>query len=329
MLLAVKGLEVAFGERTVLGGVDFGVARGEAFGLLGENGAGKSTAMQALVGMLRPRAGSLELDGRVVGFGDRRLRERLGVVFQGQSLDGRLDARQNLALAASLYGIGSAQAGASIDELLAWTQLGERAGEPVARFSGGMRRRLEIARALLSGPEILLCDEPTAGLDEHAFRSVWERLDELRRTRGLAVMVTTHRPEEAERCDRLAILDGGKIVAEGTPEELKQRVSGDLVIVEADDPIGLAAELGERLGLEARVQTALAEGMAPGTVIIEKERGHELIPRLIEALPAGRLKSVSLRRPGLADVFLKLTGRSLGRAQAAAPVEKKRGRRAA
>jgi ABC-2 type transport system ATP-binding protein len=225
------------------------------------------------------------------------------VVFQMPSLDARLTARENLLLGAALYGITGQLAAARADELLAFTALRDRARDPVGQFSGGMKRRLELARALLHEPSLLILDEPTTGLDERFFREVWERIESLRARSGLTVLLTTHRAEEAERCDRVAVIDAGRVIAEDAPEALRQRVSGDVLTLEARDPERLRAELDQRLGL--------ASAVVGGKVVLERERGHELIPRLIEALPAGRIDALSMHRPTLSDVFVKLTGRSL------------------
>jgi ABC-2 type transport system ATP-binding protein len=227
----------------------------------------------------------------------------MGVVFQSGSLDARLSARQNLALSAALYGMRGAHARERVEALLEFTALRERADETVNKYSGGMRRRLELARALLHEPALLVMDEPTSGLDERFFRQSWERIEQLRAERGLTVLLTTHRAEEAERCDRVAVVDQGKVIAEGEPEALRRRVSGDVLTLEAREPDALCRELAERFALSAQV--------VGGKVVLERERGHELIPRIIESLPAGRIDSLSMHRPTLSDVFVKLTGRSL------------------
>jgi ABC-2 type transport system ATP-binding protein len=190
-------------------------------------------------------------------------------------------------------------------ELLASAGLGDRAREPAGTLSGGLRRRLELARALVPRPSILLMDEPTNGLDAAAFRQTWDAVHRLRREEGLTVLLTTHRPDEAEMCDRLAVLSGGRVVAGGTPEELRSRVAGDVITIEADDPAPLAREI--------TLRHAVAAHAGDGTVHIERERGHELVPRLVEGFPAGRFHSVSVRRPTLADAFLVITGQDLAR----------------
>ncbi len=298
--LSLEGVSFRFGDREVLRGVSLQIGPGEIFGLLGPNGAGKSTLFRILAGLFSPGAGRLELDGREVPFGARELRARAGIVFQEPGLDGKLSGEENLRLAAALHRVPRGEAARRARLLLEEAGLAGRAREPVDRWSGGMRRRLELARALVHRPGLLLMDEPTTGLDAAAFRAFWDGVDALRRTEGLTVILTTHRPDEAERCDRLAVLAGGRILAIETPEALRARVPGDVVVIEADSPDALAAEIRARLGLDA---TARADG-----VYVSRERGHELVPRLVEAFPPGRLRTVSLRRPTLADAYLALTG---------------------
>jgi ABC-2 type transport system ATP-binding protein len=301
--LAVRDLAFRYGECEVLRRVSFEVAAGEIVGLLGPNGAGKSTLFSILTGLLRPSSGAMFLDGAEVPPGARALRARLGVVFQTPSLDAKLSALENLILGGLLFGLGRREARDRARELLAAAGLADRAGERAGTLSGGMQRRLELARALVHRPAILLLDEPTSGLDAAAFRQTWQAVHALRDREGLTVLLTTHRPDEAEACDRLAVLAHGRVVATGTPEALRARVPGDVVTVEADDPVALAREIRDRLGLEARP--------GPHGVQVERERGHELVPRLVEAFPAGRFRAVSLRRPTLADAFLALTGEAL------------------
>jgi ABC-2 type transport system ATP-binding protein len=296
----------------VLDGLSFAVRPGEIFGLLGPNGSGKSTALRVLTGLLVPDAGEIRLDGAAVAPGGRALRRCMGVVFQSGSLDPRLSARENLRLAAALHGLPADHARARCEELLEFTALRERGDDVVSTFSGGMKRRLELARALLHEPSLLVMDEPTTGLDERFFREAWERIERLRAQRGLTVLLTTHRADEAERCDRVAVVDGGRVIAEDTPEALRARVAGDVLTIDAREPEALAAELAARLQLAPRI--------ADGRVLIEHERGHALIPRLVEALPPGRIEAISMHRPTLSDVFVKLTGRSL-RDESARPVQ--------
>jgi ABC-2 type transport system ATP-binding protein len=301
--LAALDVALRRGGREVLRGVSLSVQAGEIFGLLGPNGAGKSSLFAIVAGLLRPDAGRFLLDGAPIAPGARALRARAGIVFQEPGLDGKLTGEENLRLAATLHRVPPALARERIGRLLAAAGLADRAREPVERLSGGMRRRLELARALVHAPAILVMDEPTVGLDAAAFRAFWEQVEALRRAEGTTVVLTTHRPDEAERCDRLAVLAGGRIVACTTPEALRARVAGDVLVVEADGPEEVARTLAERLGVAARVR--------PEGVVIEREAGHALVPRIVEVFPPGRLRSVSLRRPTLADAYLAVTGEKL------------------
>lgn len=303
-LLTIQNLEYAYGERRVLQGLNLSVGQGEIVGLLGPNGSGKSTAFAVLAGVL-PLQGQpqIEFDGNAVKPGAQALRRGVGVVFQSPSLDQRLTGRQNLDLAAMLQGISKKDRGPRIEEALKLAALKDRADEACDQLSGGMRRRLDIARALLHQPTLLLMDEPTSGLDEPSFRALWDELERMRTERNVSVLLTTHRPEEAERCDRICILDGGKIVITDTPDSLREKVSSDVLVLETAEPERLANELQSKLNL-----TTIRVG---NELFLECERGHELIPRLVEAFPDGQLRSVGLRRPTLADVFLKITGHSL------------------
>jgi len=303
-LLEISGLSRRFGERLALDDLSFEVRSGEIFGLLGPNGAGKSTAFQILACTLRPDAGRIFFAGSELSLDDPALRRQMGVVFQRSSLDDQLTARENLLLGARLYALPRAVAKARVAEMFALIELSDRADEKVEGWSGGMRRRLELARALVHQPKVLLMDEPTQGLDEASFRKFWAHVKALRQARGLTVLLTTHRPEEADQCDRLAILDAGRLVAIDSPAALASKMGGDVITVEAEEPEAIARVLQERLELPTTV--------VDGRVQVERRDGHALIPRLVEAFPPGRLQSVSLRRPTLADVFLKLTGHALG-----------------
>jgi ABC-2 type transport system ATP-binding protein len=301
--LRVTGLVRRYGARVALDGVGFDVAPGEVFGLLGPNGAGKTTAFRLLSGLLPPDAGTFALDGRTVSPADPAYRARLGVVFQEPSLDLKLSGRENLRLGAALYGLPRAVSEPRIAEALRVMELGARADEACAKYSGGMRRRIEIARVLLHDPDLLLLDEPGRGVDPDALRRIWDELDARKSSRRMSLIVTTHQPEEAERCDRIALLDGGRVTATGTPDELRARVAGDVVRVRGARPEELAETIRTRLGLAGTI--------VEGDVVIEAPRGHEVVPRVVELFPAGRLASVATSRPTLADVFAKLTGMGL------------------
>jgi ABC-2 type transport system ATP-binding protein len=303
-ILRIEGLTRRFGDRLALDGLSFSVRAGEVFGLLGPNGAGKSTAFQILACILRADSGKLYFHGRELSVEDPSLRAQMGVVFQKNSLDEQLTGYENLVLGARLYCLPRAAIRARVREMLELIELTERARERVAKWSGGMRRRLELARALVHRPRILLMDEPTQGLDEASFRKFWAHLKALQAQEGLTILVTTHRAEEAEQCDRLAVLDSGKLVALDSPSGLASRIGGDIITVEATD---LAK--AERL---LRTRFELSPTAIDGRLQVERREGHLLIPRLVEAFPVGEVISVNLRRPTLADVFLKLTGHALG-----------------
>jgi ABC-2 type transport system ATP-binding protein len=301
--LRVAGLTRRFGARVALDGLSFEVAPGEVFGLLGPNGAGKTTAFRLLSGVLPPDSGTFEIDGHAVSPASPAYRARLGVVFQDPSLDLKLTGRENLRLGAALYGLPRAVAEPRLAEALRVMELGARADEPTAKYSGGMRRRIEIARVLLHDPDLILLDEPGRGVDPDALRRIWDELAARKAARGTSLVVTTHQPEEAERCDRIALLDGGRVTATGTPDELRARVAGDVVRVRGERPEELAETIRARLGLPGAV--------LDGDVVLEAPRGHEVVPRVVELFPPGRLASVATSRPTLADVFAKLTGKGL------------------
>ncbi len=303
LCLEVEGLSHRYGDRTALEGLSFEVARGEIFGFLGPNGAGKSTAFHLLTGLLPLSAGTMKLNGVPVKPTDADYRARLGVVFQKPSVDIHLTARENLKFGAALYGVTGAPANRRIDEVLEFMDLKDRADDRVSGFSGGMRRRLEVARVLLHDPELLVMDEPSAGLDQATLRKLWDRLSRLCEDTGLAVLVTTHHPEEAEYCDQLLVLESGRCVAVETPEKLKRQVADDLIVIEGEQLEELQGEIAKSLSLESRI--------AGQQLLIECQEAHKTVPRIVEAFPRGRFRSVGIRTPTLGDVFAKLTGRSL------------------
>ena len=303
-LLDIRGLRFSYGDRDVLRDMSLQVHPGQLVGLLGPNGSGKSTAFAIIAGLLEKKGGSIRSDGRELQKNDRAFRSRLGVVFQSPSLDTRLSCRENLELAAAMQGFSAKEGRHKASDWLDRVDLTERADEVAGNLSGGMRRRLDIARALIGDASLLLMDEPTSGLDERAFRTLWERLDAMRKQYGLTILVTTHRPEEAERCDYIAVLNDGEIVAEGEPDALRRRVAQDAVVITTSTPNEVAERVSEEFGVPA-----ISDGER---VLVESDEGHRLIPRLVELFPAGSLQAIELRRPSLGDVFLKVTGRTLG-----------------
>ncbi|HET9948530.1 MAG TPA: ATP-binding cassette domain-containing protein [Longimicrobiales bacterium] len=301
-VIETRGLEKRFGSIEAVRGIDLEVRRGEIFGFLGPNGAGKSTTINILCTLARPSGGSASVAGFDVVEHPNEVRARLGLVFQDPSLDNQLTARENLEFHAFLYHVPTSVRRSRIDEVLEMVQLADRADSQVLQFSGGMKRRLEIARGMLHTPEVLFLDEPTIGLDTQTRRHIWGYLRELPRREGVTIFMTTHYMEEAELCDRIAIVDHGRIQAIGTPEELKRLVGGDVVtITTADD--AAAAPL-----IEAIAGTAPAGG--DGALRVEVPDAAAFVPRLVRELPV-EVTSVAFRRPSLDDVFVKLTGHSI------------------
>jgi ABC-2 type transport system ATP-binding protein len=288
--------------RLALAGVDFQVAAGEIFGFLGPNGGGKTTLFRILATLARPEDGDVRVFGADLATQAREVRRRLGVVFQSPSLDLQLTVRENLVHQGHLHGLAGRELAARIAAALERFGLAERAGQKALELSGGLRRRVEIAKALLHRPRLLLLDEPSTGLDPGARRDLWGTLEALR-GEGVTVLLTTHFMEEGDRCDRLVLLDRGEIVAEGSPAGLKEEIGGDVITLNGPDPEALARDLVARF-------PELAPTLDEGAVRLHRERGHELVARLAEALP-GRIDSVTVARPSLEDVFLRRTGHRL------------------
>lgn len=303
--LAAEALSRAYGGRTVLDAVSFEVAPGEIFAFLGPNGGGKTTLFRILATLLPPTSGSFRVCGLHPGSDLRGVRRLLGVVFQSPSLDRKLTVLENLALHAALFGLSRAETRQRSAALLSGLDLEARRDERVETLSGGLARRVEIAKALLPAPRVLLLDEPSSGLDPLARRSLRDLLAGLAREAGTAVLLTTHLFEEADAAHRIAILDRGRLVGAGAPAELKAEVGGDVVAVTTfgeEEAVVLAADVAARFGPEAGSVTVLGE-----TVRIERAGGHAFVPPLVEAFP-GRFRSVTLGAPSLEDVFVARTG---------------------
>ena len=304
----VSDLRHAYGDRVALDGVSLSVPPGEIFALLGPNGSGKTTLFRILSTMLPAPPGSV----RVAGFDPAKdptgVRSHIGVVFQSPSLDKQLTAEENLVHQGHLFGLRGPELRRRVGDALEAVGMAGRARERTATFSGGMRRRVEVAKALLHRPRVLLMDEPSTGLDPAARIEMWRHLRQVTSSVGVAVLLTTHLMEEADGADRLAVMERGRLIACDTPAALKDRIGGDVISMVSRDPAALAEALRDRLGLAAEV--------VDGSVRIERERGHELVVRLIEAAP-GLVESVSVGKPTLQDVFIRLTGKSFETGNAA------------
>ena len=294
-----------------LDGVSFEVRAGEIFGLLGPNGSGKTTMFRILSTLMLPSGGRATIGGLDVATQPNRVRREIGVVFQAPSIDVKLTAEENLRHIGHLYGLRGAALTARIKEMLGRVALSDRANDYAETFSGGMQRRLEIAKGLLHQPSVLLLDEPTTGLDPGARRDLWQYLNTLR-DQGITIIVTTHLMEEAERCDRLAILSQGRLVALGTPTELKQEIGGDVILLETREPESLAQRIHQQYGIEASV--------LDGKVRLEREAGHRFVTDVVEAFP-GEIDAISIAKPTLEDVFIHRTGHRFWTEEDAAKVE--------
>jgi ABC-2 type transport system ATP-binding protein len=298
-VISVEDIRHRYDNRVALDGVSFQVRQAELFGLLGPNGSGKTTLFRILSTLMIPSGGRALIMGRDAAKDPNGLRRQIGVVFQAQSIDVKLTAAENLWHQGHLYGLRGSALNNRIAEMLGRVGLADRAKEYAETFSGGMQRRLELAKGLMHHPSVLLLDEPTTGLDPGARRDLWQYLQLLRDEEQVTVIVTTHLMEEAERCDRLAILNQGKLVALGTPADLKHEIGGDVILLEAKDPDSLAQRVRARFGVEPAV--------IGGKVRLERENGHRFITDVVEAFP-GEIQSISVSKPTLEDVFIHRTG---------------------
>jgi len=299
-VISVQNVVHRYENRTALNGVSFNVRPAELFGLLGPNGSGKTTLFRILSTLMIPTGGRAIVMGCDAAQDAASLRRQIGVVFQAQSVDPKLTAYENLWHQGHLYGLRGAGLKQRIGEMLARVGLADRAKERVETFSGGMQRRIELAKGLLHHPGVLLLDEPTTGLDPGARRDLWQYLQILRDEERVSVLVTTHLMEEAERCDRLAILNEGNLVALGTPAELKSEIGGDVIMLDAAHDAGL---LADHIRARFHVETTVLGNQ----VRIERESGHRFVPDLVEAFP-GEIQAISVSKPALEDVFIHRTG---------------------
>ncbi|MBI3860828.1 MAG: ATP-binding cassette domain-containing protein [Planctomycetia bacterium] len=297
--ISIAGLSHRYGSLTALDGISFDVAAGAIFGLLGPNGGGKTTLFRILATLLPVQEGHVRLLDRDVAREPAQVRRFIGVTFQSPSLDRKLTVRENLVTQGRLYGIARRPLRNRIDELLSRLGLAERSRDRVESLSGGLARRVEIAKGLLHEPRVLLLDEPSTGLDPGARLDLWLYLRTLQRDAGVTVLVTTHLMEEAERCDTLAILDSGRIVALGSPVELRDSIGGDCLTIDSPSPAELAGRIAEKFHVTPRV-------IGP-QLRIETASGHELLREVVEAF-GPEISSVSLAKPTLEDVFVQRTG---------------------
>ena len=298
-VISVEHIVHKYENRTALDGVSFDVGGAELFGLLGPNGSGKTTLFRILSTLMLPSGGRAVILGADAAKDPDRLRRQIGVVFQAQSIDIKLTAEENLWHQGHLYGLHGKALKSRIEEMLARVHLLDRAHERAETFSGGMQRRLELAKGLLHHPSVLLLDEPTTGLDPGARRDLWQYLQVLRDQEKVTVIVTTHLMEEAERCDRLAILNQGKLVALGTPADLKREIGGDVILLDTANPDLLAQRISQRFQVDAQVLA--------GQVRLERENGHRFITDVVESFP-GEIQAISVSKPTLEDVFIHRTG---------------------
>ncbi len=300
--IAVRDLAKAYGTRRALDGISFSVEPGEIFGFLGPNGAGKTTTIHILSTLLSATSGTAEIAGRSCATEPDEVRASIGLVFQETTLDFDLTAQENLRFHAHLYRVPRCEVRRRIEEMLELVGLADRARDPIRQLSGGMRRRLELARGLLHRPRVLFLDEPTLGLDPQTRSRIWKFIGEVRERERVTVFLTSHYMAEAEPCDRIAIIDRGRIVALDTPDALKAAVGRDVVTLRTADDEVAAVEIERAMGARPRRED--------GCLQVEVAGGDELVPRLIRALSVG-VRSVTVRRPTLDDVFLAFTGHAI------------------
>jgi len=305
--ISVRSLSKRFGDIEAVRGIDFEVHAGETFGFLGPNGAGKSTTINMLCTLARPTGGSATVAGHDIVSERDDVRRNIGLVFQDTTLDGYLSAEQNLRLHAELYGVPRDVIRPRMRQVLEMVGLWERRSGRVNTFSGGMRRRLEIARGFLHSPRVLFLDEPTIGLDPQTRHHIWTYIRDLKAREDITIFLTTHYMDEAEYCDRIAIMDNGSIIVIDTPAALKANVGKDRVQIQTDDDERAIAELRERFDIEAT--------MAEGQVTFGVAEGEQFVPRLFGALDVP-IRGVRVSRPSLDDVFMSYTGTTIRDAEA-------------
>ena len=300
--IQVENLQKKYGRLEAVKSVSFEVDEGEIFGFLGPNGAGKTTTINVLCTLLNPSGGSASVNGYDVVKQRNEVRRSIGLVFQESTLDEYLTAEQNLLFHSYAYGGSKDIRDQRMKDLLDLVDLWDRRKGKTRTYSGGMKRRLEIVRGLIHHPRVLFLDEPTLGLDPQTRRYIWDYVEDIRVKENLTIFLTTHYMDEAEHCDRIAVIDDGNIVAIDTPDKLKDGVGGDLVMIRATDNEAAAKELGENWSLESETQDDIVKFSVP--------KGEEFLPEFVRNFK-GELLSINVRRPTLDDVFLSLTGRDI------------------
>ena len=303
-IIQTENLLKNFGSLVAVDSVNIDVGAGEIFGFLGPNGAGKTTTINMLCTLLKPTAGTALVNGFDIVENKNEVRESIGLVFQDPSLDDRLTARENLEFHAVVYHVPRSVRPGRMKEVLEMVTLQDRADDRVETFSGGMKRRLEIARGLMHYPKVLFLDEPTIGLDPQTRNYIWEYIEDLKKREGITIFLTTHYMEEAEHCDRIAIIDLGKIIALDTPEKLKDEVGGDIIKIKTENDDDAEKELREMYPDLKMLNDPECR------LCFEMENGDEFIPNLIRDFGT-KIIAVNVHRPTLDDVFLKLTGKEI------------------
>ena len=301
-MISVQDLAKSYGKIEAVKGVSFDVEAGEIFGFLGPNGAGKTTTINMLCTLVKPGAGSASVNGHDIVREKNEVRRSIGLVFQDTTLDDYLTAEQNIMFHAMAYGVPNDVRKKRTKELLSLMELWDRRKGHIRTYSGGMKRRLEIARGLIHLPRVLFLDEPTLGLDPQTRNRIWEYIRDLRRQEDLTIFLTTHYMDEAENCDRIAVIDHGEIVALDTPDNLKSQVGGDLLTLRTDDIQHTEAELRDKHSLEPEIRD--------GVITVRVPNGESFLPRFVQSFEGG-IQSIGLRRPTLDDVFLHVTGREI------------------
>lgn len=301
-IIEAENLRKTFKKFEAVKGISFQVNAGEIFGFLGPNGAGKSTTIKMLTTLLKPTSGRARLAGYDTLTKKHQVRQAIGLVFQDQTLDERLTARENLLFHSMLYAIPKEERKRRMHEVLQMVELEKKADDLVKTFSGGMKRRLEIARGLIHYPKVLFLDEPTVGLDPQTRSHIWEYIHRVKKEHGITIFLTTHYMDEAENCERIAVIDYGKIVALDTPKNLKDNLGGDTIRFSTSDLKTAAEIVQKKFNLKVLKQE--------DSLLLTVAHGEKFIPRLINTLPM-EVTSITLHKPTLDDVFLHLTGREI------------------